>query len=81
MLTRGISGYPSNVAQTLDPERQAQQKQLTTLSLNSQQIIATSSGHHIQLDDPDLVSCAIQEVVQAAKRNRALLNPVHCKVK
>ena len=50
------------------------QLDLLKLSRNSKQIIATTSGHHIQLDDPELVIDAIREVVEAVRR-RAKLEP------
>jgi len=39
------------------------QKDLVSLSTNSTQIIATRSGHSIQLDQPDLVIAAIKQVL------------------
>jgi pimeloyl-ACP methyl ester carboxylesterase len=39
------------------------QKELTHLSTNSSQVIATGSGHNIQLDRPDLVVSAIRKIV------------------
>jgi hypothetical protein len=39
------------------------QKDLVSLSGNSTQMIATRSGHQIQLDQPDLVIAAIKQVL------------------
>ena len=41
---------------------------LAALSRKSEQVIATNSGHHIQLDEPDLVIAAIRRVVAAAHK-------------
>lgn len=48
------------------------QADLATLSTNSRIIIATKSGHHIQLDQPQLVIQAIREVVDAIREHRKL---------
>lgn len=45
---------------------------LATLSTNSRHVIATNSGHHIHLDEPDLVVEAIRQVVNAARTRRSL---------
>ena len=50
-------------------ERQEQQRRMAALSRNSAQIIATSSAHQVQLDDSQLVECAIARVIEAANRN------------
>jgi pimeloyl-ACP methyl ester carboxylesterase len=41
---------------------------LVALSRIGKQVVATRSGHHIQLDEPDLVVAAIREVLQASRR-------------
>jgi pimeloyl-ACP methyl ester carboxylesterase len=43
------------------------QKELMHLSPNSSQVVATGSGHNIQLDRPDLVVSAILKIVAAAR--------------
>jgi pimeloyl-ACP methyl ester carboxylesterase len=47
----------------------ALQKDLATLSSNSQQSVAQHSGHYIQLDRPDLAITAIQSVWQQAHQS------------
>ncbi|MEW6206882.1 MAG: alpha/beta hydrolase [Acidobacteriota bacterium] len=49
------------------------QADLVHLSRNSKQIIAKNSGHHIQLDQPELVSDAIRQVVEAARHRSKLI--------
>jgi len=46
---------------------QIQQSELVALSSVSKQIIAEQSGHHIQLDQPELVINAIQEIVDGSQ--------------
>jgi hypothetical protein len=69
VLTRGKRGYPETEAGTkLNDDRKRMQLDLLNLSRNSKQIIATTSGHHIQLDDPKLVIDSIRQVVEAVRR-------------
>ena len=44
------------------------QSELAGLSSDAKQIIAEQSGHHIQLDQPDLVIDAIREIVEAIRK-------------
>ena len=44
------------------------QSELAALSSDAKQIIAEQSGHHIQLDQPDLVIDAIREIVEAIRK-------------
>jgi pimeloyl-ACP methyl ester carboxylesterase len=48
------------------------QADLATLSSNGRQITATSSGHHIHLDEPDLVIEAIRQVIHAVRSKTPL---------
>jgi pimeloyl-ACP methyl ester carboxylesterase len=69
VLTRGKREYPdTDAGTTLNNDRKRMQHDLLSLSRNSRQIIATTSGHHIQLDDPKLVIDAIHQVVEAVQR-------------
>ncbi len=73
VLTRGKSEYPeTEQGRQLNEERKRMQLDLLQLSRDSKQKIATESGHHIQLDDPDLVIDAIREVVDSARHRRKL---------
>jgi hypothetical protein len=47
----------------------ALQKDLASLSSNSQQSVAQHSGHYIQLDRPDLAITAILSVWQQARQS------------
>lgn len=53
-------------------EKRQQKLDFTKLSRNSKVIIAENSGHHIQLDEPQVVIDAIRTVVDAVKRQTKL---------
>lgn len=64
VLTRGVEGnfFQGNAGKQVPNSWLTLQKDLVSLSTNSTQIIATRSGHYIQLDQPDLVIAAIKQV-------------------
>jgi pimeloyl-ACP methyl ester carboxylesterase len=73
VLTRGKSEYPdTEEGRQLDEDRKRLQADLLDLSRNSKQITAKISGHHIQLDDPELVIEAIRQVVDSAQKHTKL---------
>jgi len=73
VLTRGKREYPNNdVGDQLNEERKRMQSDLLNLSRNSKQIVAANSGHHIQLDEPEVVTGAIRQVVEAVRRGAKL---------
>lgn len=53
-------------------EKRQQKLDFTKLSHNSKVIIAENSGHHIQLDEPQVVIDAIRTVIDAVKRETKL---------
>lgn len=48
------------------------QARLARLSTNSEHIVAERSGHHIQLDEPDIVTASILRVIDSVKHHRPL---------
>jgi len=52
----------------VSPSWPALQKDLVTLSSSGAQVIATDSGHYIQLEQPDIVVAAIEQVVTTTSR-------------
>lgn len=67
VLYRGIVDSPTP---GLSPEENQQwwfglQSELAALSPQGQLVLADRSGHHIQLDQPDLVTDAIEEILTA----------------
>jgi pimeloyl-ACP methyl ester carboxylesterase len=68
VLTRGISDASQQ-------EREAQnqlQQELTLLSTNGKQIIASESGHHIYADQPELLIESIEELVRLVRERQLL---------
>ena len=66
------SDLPAGVTARLERVWGALQDQLARLSSDSVRVIARSSGHFVQLDQPQLVIAAVQQVVEAARRHVAL---------
>ena len=68
VLTRKLrTEFYSSDEQELQEAWQVYQRDLATLSANSAHIIAETSSHSIQLDQPDLVISAIKTVVELAR--------------
>jgi hypothetical protein len=64
VLTRGEPAS-GDQAEAREESRKKNQADLVTLSRRGKQIIADRSGHHIHIDQPDLVVKAIEEIVSA----------------
>jgi pimeloyl-ACP methyl ester carboxylesterase len=62
VLTRGLTD-----AKTPDEARRIQQADLANLSTAGKQVIAARGGHHIPLDEPDVVIASIRDVLTAAR--------------
>lgn len=67
VLTAGRPEYGPD-KQALEDERMKAQAALQLLSRKGKQVIAKGSGHHIQIEDPELVIKSIREVVTAARK-------------
>ncbi|MCI0664490.1 MAG: alpha/beta hydrolase [Acidobacteria bacterium] len=67
VLTAGRSEFGPD-EQALEEERSKDQASLANLSRKGKQVIAVGSGHHIQIEVPDLVVKSIREVVTAARK-------------
>jgi pimeloyl-ACP methyl ester carboxylesterase len=77
VLTRNSgqhSGADEQTKKQLDESHDRLQADLVTLSTNSKQIIAKHSGHHIQLDEPELVADAIRQVISSFRQHTRLIN-------
>lgn len=68
MLTRGIAERNGPDGKALEEEHRRDHASLAAMSRNGKLIIAAKSGHHIQLDQPELVIKAIQDVLAAVKK-------------
>ena len=67
VLTAGNPEYGPD-EQALEDDRKKAQAALAALSRNGKQVIAVGSGHHIQIEDPELVVRAIRDVLAATRR-------------
>jgi pimeloyl-ACP methyl ester carboxylesterase len=63
VLTRGLS---DSEGPALEAEHRRDHAAVAALSRKGKQIIATRSGHHVQLDEPALVVSSIQQVLGAS---------------
>jgi pimeloyl-ACP methyl ester carboxylesterase len=68
VLSRGLPEDSSPAGRTGEEEHNRDQTALVALSRNGKQVVAKRSGHHIPLDEPDLVVAAIGDVLAAARR-------------
>ena len=68
VLTRGIS----EASQLERDARNQLQQELTQLSTNGRQIIASESGHHIYADQPELLIESVEELVQLVRERQLL---------
>jgi pimeloyl-ACP methyl ester carboxylesterase len=66
----GGSGPLAYLAPKFEEIRQELQQDLVHRSALGKQIVATRSGHFIQRDEPQLVVRAIQEVIEATRRQK-----------
>jgi pimeloyl-ACP methyl ester carboxylesterase len=68
VLTRGISEENGPDGKALEEEHRQDHAAIATMSRNGKLIVATRSGHHVQLDEPELVINSIREVFTAARK-------------
>jgi pimeloyl-ACP methyl ester carboxylesterase len=68
VMTRGLPDESGPDARSLEEEHKQDQAAMALLSRNSKQVIATHSGHHIQLDEPELVIQTIRGVVTSVSK-------------
>jgi pimeloyl-ACP methyl ester carboxylesterase len=68
VLSRGLPEDSSPAGRTGEDEHNRDQASLVALSRIGKQVVAKRSGHHIPLDEPDLVVAAIHDVIETARR-------------
>jgi len=68
VLTRGIS----DSSQQENDARNQLQQELTLLSTNGKQIIASESGHHVYADQPELLVESVEELVLLVRERQLL---------
>jgi pimeloyl-ACP methyl ester carboxylesterase len=67
-----LPGISDDEWKRVNEEKRQQKVGLTDLSRNSRLIVAERSGHHIQLDEPHVVTEAVRSVVEAVRRRTKL---------
>lgn len=68
VLTRGMADEKGADAQRVEAEHGNDHAALAALSSRGKLVIAERSGHHVQLDQPELVAQAVTEVLTAVTR-------------
>ena len=68
VLSRGLPEDASPAGKKGEEEHNQDQTGLVALSRIGKHLVAKRSGHHIPLDEPDLVVAAIRDVLAAARR-------------
>lgn len=66
------SGVSAEDWRRVNEEKRRQKVELTNLSRSSKLIVAEKSGHHIQLDEPQVVIDAVHSAVDAVRRRTGL---------
>jgi pimeloyl-ACP methyl ester carboxylesterase len=68
VLSRGLPEDSSEQGRKAEEDHKRDQASLVGLSRVGKQVIAQRSGHHVPLDEPELVIRTIREVLAAARR-------------
>ena len=68
VLTRGLSEEEGPDSKALEEEHRRAHAAIAAMSRNGKLVVATRSGHHVQLDEPELVINSIREVLAAAQK-------------
>ena len=68
VLTRGISDEEGPDSRAMEDEHRRDHAAVAKFSRVGRMVVAAHSGHHIQLDEPELVVTTIQQVVTAARK-------------
>ena len=68
VLTRGVSEEDGPDGKASEEQHRKDHAVIAAMSRKGKLIVATHSGHHVQLDEPDLVVSTIQEVLAAIRK-------------
>jgi pimeloyl-ACP methyl ester carboxylesterase len=68
VLTRGVAEEEGPNARALEEEHRQDHVAVAAMSRRGTLVVATRSGHHIQLEEPELVVQAVRDVVNALHR-------------
>jgi pimeloyl-ACP methyl ester carboxylesterase len=67
VIARGVPDESGPHAATMEAEHRKDHAAVATMSRRGKLVIATHSGHHVQLEEPELVVSAIREVIAAGR--------------
>jgi pimeloyl-ACP methyl ester carboxylesterase len=70
VLTRGIAEEEGPDGKALEAEHRRDHQAIADTSRSGKLVIAPHSGHHVQLDEPELVIQSIHEVLTAAANSK-----------
>jgi hypothetical protein len=68
VLTRGVLEEDGLDGNAFEAEHRRDHTAMAALSRNGKLVVATRSGHHVQLDEPELVINAIREALAPAPK-------------
>ena len=68
VLTRGISEKDGPDGKAFEEEHRRDHAAIAAMSRNGKLVIAAHSGHHVQLDEPELVIKSIRDVLTAVRK-------------
>ena len=68
VIIRGLADEETPAMRAREAERRDEYIALTGLSSHGRHLVASRSGHHIQLDEPELVVAAIRDVLASLAR-------------
>jgi len=68
VITRGKPDEDGPDSRALEDDRKEENAALASLSRNGRHVIAARSGHHVQLEEPELVVTLIQQLVAAQRK-------------
>jgi pimeloyl-ACP methyl ester carboxylesterase len=67
VITRGVLEETGDSARAREADHRRDHAELARMSRRGRHIIASKSGHHVQIDDPQLVVGMIREMVEARR--------------
>ena len=68
VLTRGIAEKDGPDWKALEEEHRRDHAAIAAMSRNGKLVVASRSGHHVQLDEPELVIKSIRDVLAAVRK-------------
>jgi pimeloyl-ACP methyl ester carboxylesterase len=68
VITRGLGDGQGDSARVREDDHRRDQAALARMSRRGRQVIASKSGHHVQIDDPALVVRTIREFLETPRR-------------